>query len=523
MDSDEDHIGRHNRSRSKDKRKEKTTAEVKVKQESTDSSTNLIKELIAQQAQQTMEQTKLLTNAIHSLTQASSAAAQTSGQAARPLTRNYGCNFCGDLEHHMRDCLVLMRYLVDGKATRDANGKIATPSGIPIPPGNKGQPLQARLDLWLAANPMTRANASSTVPNASITHIDSNSTAVHFFEAEMEPDLSVETLQYEIGNETEGELTALMESLINEAKKTLRGRKAKDSTGSTNTTNLGNDIPVAPSQNSTASDAPPATTAIRSTPSSFPGAAVPHSTAPGVPARPSRPKFVSQADDPALQEEVIRLVLNNKLEGGNITLKHLLAISPSIRAKLSEFLRVHRVDPTTAAQSSQPSLHFADETTGRRRMVVSEDAVALREVQCHIGGVANEYAILDEGSSVVVIREDLWLETGLPIQRDRSMRMEGAHGDVASTLGAIVDLPIQLDKVVFYVQAQVVPKAPFRALLGRPFFTLAQSTIENRPDEQTWLTVRNPNPPHEVLTIPTIPRRPRCNHRHTQSHYFQMG
>lgn len=206
-------------------------------------------------------------------------------------------------------------------------------------------------------------------------------------------------------------------------------------------------------------------------------------------------------------------------------LRHLLAISQPLRTKLADYLRAHRVDQATATTALQTSLHYAPGVPGRSDLVVSAASVPLREVCCHIGGVMFEYAILDEGSSVVVIREDLWLETGLPLQRDLAMRMEGAHGDVASTMGAVVDLPIIIDKVTFYVQAQVVENAPFRSLLGRPFFALSQSTIENRPDGQTWLTVRNPNPPHEVLTLPTVPRRPHCNHRHElgEVHSFQSG
>jgi hypothetical protein len=154
---------------------------------------------------------------------------------------------------------------------------------------------------------------------------------------------------------------------------------------------------------------------------------------------------VSQAEDPALQEEIIKLVLNNKVDGGNITLKHLLAISPPLRSKLAEYLRTHRVEaPSPQTGGVQPTLHYEDDPNCpmSRELVISESSVPLREVYCTVGSVMGEFAILDEGLSIIVICEDLWLETGLPIQKGLAMRMEGAHGDVASTLGAIVNLPM---------------------------------------------------------------------------------
>jgi hypothetical protein len=240
--------------------------------------------------------------------------------------------------------------------------------------------------------------------------------------------------------------------------------------------------------------------------------------------RPTRAKFVSQAEDPALQEEIIKMVLENRIEGG-ITLKHLFAISPMIRSKLVEYLRTHRIE-APINNPNQATYHIGEEAEDDN-LIVSEAAVPLREVPCTVGNVTGELAVLDEGSSVVVIREDLWLETGLPIQRALSMKMEGAHGDVASTLGGVLKLPITLDQVTFYVQAQVVPRAPFRILLGRPFFEMTQSTIENKPGGHTLLTVTNPNPPFETLTIPTLPRLPKrskCQHNHPNPvHHFQSG
>jgi hypothetical protein len=474
---------------------------------------DLLKELMRQMNQQSTEQARLFTNAINTLTQAPVAI------AGNHLAKSsYGCNFCGQLAHMMRDCLTMMKYLVEGKAAKDSTGKLCTPTGAPIPPGDaRGQTLQVRLDAWLAANP----KPSSTTPTVSFNEasiVEIPTATVHFFESEiLGPSEHVaETLQYEMGRETEDEAIALVETLANEAKKVVRAKKNGPATR-----NLPVPPVTVPSSPLPPTNIPPLSHPL---PLNTPNTAVPATQPHTIPAtRPNRAKFVSQAENPALQEEIIKMVLENKIEGG-ITLKHLFAISPTLRSKLVDYLRTHRVEaPHNASAASQAAYHLGEGSI-EDDLIVSEAAVPLREVLCTVANVSGELAVLDEGSSVVVIREDLWLETGLPIQRALSMKMEGAHGDVASTLGGLPQLPITLDQVTFYVRAQVVPRAPFRILLGRPFFEMALSTIENKPGGHTLLTVTNPNPPFETLTIPTTPRKPRCSHpHHSSGSHFQSG
>jgi hypothetical protein len=534
-DSEDDHHrGRHrSRSRSRERRGERKTPETTIKQESSDTTTNFIKEIIAQQAQQSQEQVKLLAAAINSLSHTQLSTTTQNASVARPSPRNYGCNFCGQPEHMMRDCKTLMRYLLDDKAIRDSTGKLTTPSGVPIPPGEKGQPLQVRLDSWLAANSTLRTKSASkpttTATTAFIEPIEDSFGSIHFFEVETYPDHAAEALQLDIGNETEDEFVTLVESWANEAKKTLRGRKnakVDEGTKAKGPSTSHTDSNTQPHQPLTSTASSKASTTTSNTNLAAP-APPPNPTGPnGTYRPPPRAKFVSQADDPALQEEIVKLVLNNKIDGGNITLKHILAVSPPIRAKLAEFLRTHRVDSTSSIPTTQTTLHITGSNQGRPKLVVGEDSVPLREVTCSVGCVENELAVLDEGSTVVVVREDLWNDTGLPLQREKAMPMQGANGDVTSTLGAIVDLPVQIGEITFYVQAQVVQNAPFRLLFGRPFFTLAQSSIENREGGQTWLTIRNPNPPFQVITVPTSVRRPRCRHHHDEvasNHYFHAG
>ena len=55
-------------------------------------------------------------------------------QAPRPpATTRPGCNFCGGLDHFMRECLEVLEYIWAGKVKQNFEGKLTLPSGAFLP------------------------------------------------------------------------------------------------------------------------------------------------------------------------------------------------------------------------------------------------------------------------------------------------------------------------------------------------------------------------------------------------------
>jgi hypothetical protein len=238
-------------------------------------------------------------------------------------------------------------------------------------------------------------------------------------------------------------------------------------------------------------DPPAVKTAPTSKPTSETRHLPPHPTS----FKPSAPRFQnkSQVEKKELVEELMKLILNSRLQ--DITFGHLLAASGEVRAQLINMLRSHRVEAMHLAEAEGVPL------------VVSHQVVPLRELRVVVNGSHHIDAVLDFGSSIITIREDLWRElTDVTLNPHDSISMETADTNVSTTKGSVKNLQIQIGSIICYVQAQVVQRSPTKMLLGVPFYALMRCRTETHPDGFTALTVTDPNDPAKVETIATKAR-----------------
>jgi hypothetical protein len=205
--------------------------------------------------------------------------------------------------------------------------------------------------------------------------------------------------------------------------------------------------------------------------------------------------YKSKAEDSKLAEEMIKSILNQKLT--DITPAHIFAISPSVRSYIINHLRNQKVE-----------VHHLEEVLNNNKqdMVVAEDSIKLREIDVIINDTVKIRAVVDSGSQIVTLREDIWRIIGQTLDPKSGIILEGADESMSRTRGSIKDLPITVGPVTFYVQAQVVSKSPTPMLLGMPFWALANCHQDVYPDGYMTLTLVNPNPPNETIVVPTIAR-----------------
>jgi hypothetical protein len=440
--------------------------------------------------QMIQNQTNALTAAIATLANAKappvvnvtpSPAVQSAG------ARYSGCSFCGINGHYISQCPTVDEYIKAGKAARDANGKVVTSNGRFVPRGAPGQTLKERLDLWLSQNQTATAS--------------SNIMETLFFEGE----ISVSPVD---GSGDEDELIHRLESFTTELHQKRANRKqTKVPQPPAVPERPKNVIRIPPRPN------PPQHPAIAPVLVPAPPAAIQHPPVPPIPTvpqvdTPAKPKYKLQspADDETLNEETMKMILGGKLDE-RLTVKHMLAASPPLRAKFNSYLRNQRVEvPTQSTNLVENTVAAFEQRYNQEGLVVGHSSVPLREVSVLVNGSLWERALLDEGSTICVIRKDLWQDLGAHANPSNSMRMEGANSDVQTTLGEVQDVALTFGSITVYVQFQIVMKAPFRLLLGRPFFSLTKSSYDNIENHGSILTVRDPNDSSKVLAIPTMER-----------------
>jgi hypothetical protein len=120
--------------------------------------------------------------------------------------------------------------------------------------------------------------------------------------------------------------------------------------------------------------------------------------------------------------------------------------------------------------------------------------------------------VLDSGSEIVAMPKRVWERLGLPIRSDHVMTMSSANTHTDATLGVLENLPLSFGTGKVCLQVQVLARANFDLLLGRPFHCLMSTTTKDYPDGGQMVTLCDPNTSKEfqLSTRPWMEGCPRC-------------
>lgn len=404
-----------------------------------------------------------------------------------------GCLFCGRGDHYMKSCLLMQSYLEKGIIKRDEQTRrLVLRTGEPIPSDPPNSTLQVRVDTHIKK---VAAMYQEMVVDSAFTRSEPQASTL-FFE-------KVPTLQAEAREPmrltTENtfssmELRELVQAIERPPKKVItRHEMTTRSMESTKPKEAPKQIlkpPRAPINNKSLKEEP---TKVIEAPNDSPPKVMDMQGAP------IRHVIKSPAENPKLIEEVIQFLKQGKLS--EVTPAHIYAASPEVRAKIINYLRGQKVEVH----------HLLDRTSVMyaENKIVGAKSLPLRELEVTFPNGFIERSILDDGSSIVVMREDLWKEIGtFPLLRQEALVMECADASQNATLGMVEDLPIKIGKITFYVQSQVVRSAPYRFLLGRPFNALAAMNKHDFVNGDQLVSLTDPNNPNYTETFPTFARVP---------------
>ena len=138
----------------------------------------------------------------------------------------------------------------------------------------------------------------------------------------------------------------------------------------------------------------------------------------------------------------------------------------------------------------------------------------LQEIDVVINTSLKVPAILDTGSQIMVIRQDIAQVLGAKINHQRLIEMEGVNSTTNWTVGCAENLILQIGDISLKAHTHVVEDASFGLLLGRPFQQAALFRFEDLPSGGVEVSVRDPaNIARRVYlsTRPRIGRAPAVN------------
>lgn len=215
----------------------------------------------------------------------------------------------------------------------------------------------------------------------------------------------------------------------------------------------------------------------------------------------SQPAFSydSKATDPQAADKMFKRIL--KVPVPDVTVNDLVSLSGELRKDLIEYTRTQRT-PKDKSQPSSASL--------LAKTLQLDYSAPLREITVTLAGKKEEVGLLDEGSEIVVVRKDVWEELGFEVNSGIEMTMQTASGGREPMLGRAENLEIEVDglkTLKTQAHAFIVPQAPFRLLLGRPWQTSVRLSKEEDHDGNVTVTVHDPKGIETPRRVQTKPRK----------------
>jgi hypothetical protein len=233
----------------------------------------------------------------------------------------------------------------------------------------------------------------------------------------------------------------------------------------------------------------------------------------------SSPQFKYQfpLEDPAASTRILESIRKSQII---VPLEDILSAAPDVRKQFRDQTTTRRVpvgtvsvhelagrDPHEIWGNYEDSLHRSDNGT-----ITGRHSVPLRYIKATVAGKHVITCVLDQGAEIIAMRKDIWESIGIPIRSDHLMTMESANRSKDATLGVLENLSFDFGSGEMLLQVQVVEKANYEILLGRPFFAHTSCKTDDFINGDQHLTISDPNSGKEIkiVTQPWVKVCPRC-------------
>ncbi|KAF9537435.1 hypothetical protein CPC08DRAFT_607474, partial [Agrocybe pediades] len=127
------------------------------------------------------------------------------------------------------------------------------------------------------------------------------------------------------------------------------------------------------------------------------------------------------------------------------------------------------------------------------RLYVSKESAALRSIFPIVDNSQKIECILDPGSQIIAMSEEVCHELSLIYDPTVKLNMQSANGTVDQSLGLARNVPFRIGSIVLYMQVHIIRAPAYDILLGRPFDILTESVVRNFRNEDQTITVTDPN------------------------------
>jgi hypothetical protein len=206
-------------------------------------------------------------------------------------------------------------------------------------------------------------------------------------------------------------------------------------------------------------------------------------------------RYQSPIEDPTIAKNIINRALDTSI---SLSQRELLAISPDLRRQMKDLTTSKKIANEVTIQevlhtsAIRTPVRVCDNCDGSVEMIVGRDSVPLSSVYPLIAGAHRFENVLDSGSEINGIRQDIWEAIGEPLHGS-TMVMQSANNTQNETVGKLRNLRVTFGDMDLYMQMQVVEDAAYEVLLGKPFFALTRCTSKFFANGDEHITLTDPN------------------------------
>lgn len=236
------------------------------------------------------------------------------------------------------------------------------------------------------------------------------------------------------------------------------------------------------------------------------------------------------ATDEAAPDRIFKQSLDAQV---TLPIRDLLGASPDMRRLFQKFTTNRRtpeqVTIINAAQSEdsddEPQYEDVFRIAAYDHLIArtvngdlaAHEALPLLSIRVKIGNFDID-TIIDTGATICCISDRVWSMLGESALKEKSITMRDANGNVANTLGAIVDIPVIIGGLTFYLTFHVCKDAPFECILGTPFCAISSIRLVYRPSAEMIAEITDPNTERTVL----IPGRAKTRPKDSRSAFLEQ-